>query len=98
MQEEFSESHGSLNTSDSEGGQEIYKFEDFKEESQSKIAIFDWDNTLFCTDYFDMLQLDYKGIFSEKKSIEEVGSYLLHELQSLEEVKYFLIKFYFRKF
>ncbi len=54
----------------------------------STIAIFDWDNTLFCTDYLDMLQLDYKAIFSEQISVEQIGAYLRDEIQKLEEVRF----------
>ena len=80
---------GSSNTSDSEDEIENFHLEECK---VSKAVIFDWDNTLFCTDYFNMLQLDYKSIFSDKKSLEEEGTYLIYELQSLEEV---IIKYNF---
>jgi hypothetical protein len=51
-----------------------------------KIAIFDWDNTLFCTQYFQMHIKDYKDLFDEKVSIESFGNFLSYELQTLEEV------------
>ncbi len=91
MQAEFSESQESWNTSDSEGEEKNISDEEKKEIEERRIALFDWDNTLFCTDYFNIFQLDYKELFSEKKSIEEVGAYLIHELRNLEEVKYFFI-------
>jgi hypothetical protein len=53
---------------------------------EKKIAIFDWDNTLFCTQYFEMHIKDYKGIFEERVSIESFGNFLTYELQILEEV------------
>ena len=56
------------------------------QESIHKVALFDWDDTLFCTKYFEMLQIDYKAIFSEQKSIEDFGAYLIYEMQLLEEV------------
>jgi len=96
MQEEFSETQESLDCSYSEEQDESEEFSDFndiktymKENENRKIAIFDWDNTLFCTEYFDMLKLDYKSIFAEKTSVEDVGAYLVYELRSLEEVENF---------
>ena len=53
-----------------------------------KIAIFDWDNTLFSTQYFQMHIKDYRDLFDEKVSIESFGNFLSYELQLLEEVKY----------
>lgn len=50
------------------------------------VAIFDWDDTLFCTKYLEMLQIDCKKIFSEEKSLEDYGAYLIREMQTLEEV------------
>ncbi len=58
------------------------------EVKEVSIALFDWDDTLFCTKYFEILQVDHKLIFSESKSIEDFGMYLIYELQALEEVKY----------
>jgi len=82
MQSEFSEE--SFNTYDSDEDQKLSESEEYKE---VKAVIFDWDNTLFCTSYLEMFQLDYKSIFSEQKSIEENGTFLLYEIQSLEEVR-----------
>jgi hypothetical protein len=90
MLAEYSESHESSNTYDSERGNENSILERPQSPGECKIALFDWDNTLFCTQYLDMLQLDYKNIFSEKKSLEEVGTYLIYEIQNLEEVSKFL--------
>lgn len=80
MQSEYSEE--SLNTSDSDGDQIRSEYES----EEVCVALFDWDNTLFCTGYLEMLQVDYKKVFSEEKSIESFGAYLCYELQSLEEV------------
>ena len=52
-----------------------------------QIVIFDWDNTLFCTKYLEMLNPDYDAIFSGRKCLEDYGSYLLDEIQVLEGVK-----------
>jgi hypothetical protein len=87
MQSEYSEE--SLNTYDSDGDQ--IKFQDEEEQQQVSVALFDWDNTLFCTGYLEMLQVDYKKVFSGEKSIESFGAYLCYELQSLEEVNKILI-------
>jgi hypothetical protein len=81
MQSEYSEE--SLNTSDSDGDQ----IRSHDEAEELSVALFDWDNTLFCTGYLEMLQVDCKKVFSEEKSIESFGAYLSYELQALEEVK-----------
>lgn len=75
-------SAGSLNTSDSEWSEN--KFEG--EEKEYTVALFDWDDTLFCTCYFEMLQIDCKKIFSNEKSLEDYGAYLTYEMQTLEQV------------
>jgi hypothetical protein len=80
MQSEFSQE--SLNTSDSDS--EHIKSQDEAEEIH--LALFDWDNTLFCTSYLEMLQVDCKQVFSDQKSLEAFGAYLNYELQTLEEV------------
>ena len=83
MQSEFSED--SINTYDSdEDGRQV----DTNESKEVKVVIFDWDDTLFSTCYLEIFQLDYKSIFSEQKAIDEVGTFLLNEIQSLEEVKF----------
>ncbi len=85
MQSEYSA--GSLNTSDSEWSEEkIHEFE----ENDLTVAIFDWDDTLFCTRYFEMLQIDAKKIFAEEKSLEDYGAYLVYEMQTLEEVSLYI--------
>jgi hypothetical protein len=81
MQSEFSEE--SMNTYDSD---EERRESESEELNEIQVVIFDWDNTLFCTSYLEIFKIDYKSIFSEKISIDEVGSFLLGEIQSLEEV------------
>ncbi len=83
MQNKFS--GDSFNTSDSDDDK---RESDRIEVNEVKVVIFDWDNTLFCTSYLEIFQLDYRSIFSEKRAIEEVGVYLIYEIQSLEEVNY----------
>jgi hypothetical protein len=75
-------SAGSLNTSFSESSEEKFQ----EEENDITVALFDWDDTLFCTCYFEMLQIDCKKIFSEEESLENYGAYLTYEMQTLEEV------------
>jgi hypothetical protein len=48
------------------------------------ISIFDWDDTLFCTKYFDTFNLNYSDIFSFKTSLQDFNPYLLNELKELE--------------
>ena len=48
------------------------------------ISIFDWDDTLFCTKYFDTFNLNYSDIFSFKTSLQDFNPYLLNELKDLE--------------
>jgi hypothetical protein len=73
-----------FNLSDSE--QETNVSQEIFQRKQQNIVIFDWDNTLFCTDYLAGLKVDFKQLFSEEKSLEEFGFYLIHELQQLEQV------------
>ena len=57
----------------------------FEVEKQIKlISIFDWDDTLFCTKYFDTFNLNYSDIFSFKTSLQDSNPYLLNELKDLE--------------
>ena len=57
----------------------------FEFEKQIKlISIFDWDDTLFCTKYFDTFNLNYSDIFSFKTSLQDSNPYLLNELKDLE--------------
>jgi len=53
-----------------------------------KIVIFDWDNTLFCTKYLEMLNADYDSIFNGRSCLEDLGGYLLDEISVLERVFY----------
>ena len=48
------------------------------------LIIFDFDDTLFCTKYFDTFSLPYKDIFSCKVSLEEINPCLVRELKQLE--------------
>jgi hypothetical protein len=50
------------------------------------VVIFDWDNTLFCTDYLEMLKPNYESIFSGESSLEDLGCYLSEEMLTLENV------------
>jgi hypothetical protein len=59
--------------------------------NEHKVVIFDWDDTLFCTKYLDLHVSSYKELFDEKISIDQLGMYLNHELQTLEEVIFTLI-------
>jgi hypothetical protein len=80
MRTEFSEESRNTHDSDSE---DIKSFQDGEDIT---VTIFDWDNTLFCTQYLEILQVDIKKIFSNEKSLEDFGAYLNHEMQFLEEV------------
>ena len=48
------------------------------------LIIFDFDDTLFCTKYFDTFSLIYQDIFSCKVSLEEINPCLVRELKQLE--------------
>jgi hypothetical protein len=48
------------------------------------LLIFDFDDTLFCTKYFDTFSLSYKDIFTCRVSLEEVNPCLVRELKQLE--------------
>lgn len=50
-----------------------------------KLVIFDFDDTLFCTKYFDTFSLSYQDIFSFKTSLEEINLCLFKELIELEK-------------
>lgn len=58
----------------------------FDPNSTQNVAIFDWDDTLFCTKYIETLQLNLQDIFSFKLSFEDNYSYLVSEFKELEEV------------
>lgn len=51
-----------------------------------KVAIFDWDDTLFCTKYLDALEINLLDLFSFKISLENNFSYLVTEFNELENV------------
>ena len=48
------------------------------------LIIFDFDDTLFCTKYFDTFSLIYQDIFTCKVSLEEINPCLVRELKQLE--------------
>ena len=48
------------------------------------LIIFDFDDTLFCTKYFDTFTLSYQDIFTCKTSLEEINPCLVRELKELE--------------
>lgn len=54
-----------------------------------RVAIFDWDDTLFCTKYIEALQLNLVDIFTFKTSFEENFSYLKKEFEDLQNVSQF---------
>ena len=49
------------------------------------LLIFDFDDTLFCTKYFDSFSLPYQDIFSFKISLEEINPCLFKEIKELEK-------------
>ena len=49
------------------------------------LLIFDFDDTLFCTKYFDSFSLPYQDIFTFKISLEEVNPCLFKEIKELEK-------------
>ena len=50
------------------------------------LIIFDFDDTLFCTKYFDTFALSYQDIFTCKVSLEEINPCLVRELKQLESI------------
>ena len=50
------------------------------------LLIFDFDDTLFCTKYFDSFSLPYPDIFTYKISLEQVNHCLFKEIKELEKV------------
>ena len=48
------------------------------------VIIFDFDDTLFCTKYFDTFSIPYKDIFNNTISLEEINPGLVIELKQLE--------------
>ena len=49
------------------------------------LLIFDFDDTLFCTKYFDTFSLPYKDIFDFKLSLEQTNPCLFKEIKELEK-------------
>ena len=49
------------------------------------LLIFDFDDTLFCTKYFDTFSLPYQDIFTYKISLEQINPCLFKELKELEQ-------------
>lgn len=56
------------------------------EATTEKIAIFDWDDTLFCTSYMEIHKLSYQDIFKGECSLELSMPFLVKELKELENV------------
>ena len=50
-----------------------------------KIAFFDWDNTLFCTDYLAKFNINYKDIFSFQGNLNEINADFNYQLILLQE-------------
>ena len=50
------------------------------------LLIFDFDDTLFCTKYFDTFSLPYQDIFTFKISLEQINPCLFKELRELEQI------------
>jgi hypothetical protein len=48
------------------------------------LIIFDFDDTLFCTKYFDTFSVPYKDIFDCRISLEEINPSLVKEIKQLE--------------
>jgi hypothetical protein len=48
------------------------------------IAIFDWDDTLMCTNYLETFSINYSDIFKFNISLEQINPHLLKELSILE--------------
>ena len=48
------------------------------------VIIFDFDDTLFCTKYFDTFSIPYKDIFNNRILLEEINPGLVIELKQLE--------------
>ena len=49
------------------------------------LLIFDFDDTLFCTKYFDSFSLPFQDIFTFKISLEEINPCLFKEIKELEK-------------
>ena len=56
-----------------------------KKKSKKKIAaIFDFDDTIFCTKYLDTFSLDYSRIFSGAQKVEDLNEKIVNEIRDLE--------------
>lgn len=62
----------------------------FNQTFQQSIALFDWDDTLFCTKYMEIHELNYSDIFSCSKSLDDFCPFLTGELKELENVSFFI--------
>ena len=49
------------------------------------LIIFDFDDTLFCTKYFETFSISYQNIFSFQTSLEEINFCLFKELDTLQK-------------
>lgn len=58
----------------------------YKLNEKSLVIIFDWDNTLFCTDYLKAQKIDFGSIFDGKRTLEEEAFYLKSQIEDLEKV------------
>lgn len=90
----------SLSLSDSSTRSETSSYSDdaksFSNCDKSLVIIFDWDNTLFCTDYLKAQKLNFCSIFDSKTTLEEEAFYLKSQIENLEKVVLlFLIFFIF---
>ena len=50
------------------------------------LIIFDFDDTLFCTKYFDTFSLPYTDIFSNKVTLRDINPNLTKELNQLQNI------------
>lgn len=63
---------------------------------KSLVVIFDWDNTLFATDYLKAQNLDFSAIFDSTTTLEQQAFYLKSQIEELEKVScliFYLILF-----
>lgn len=64
----------------------VSSVKNFSIDSKQSVALFDWDDTLFCTKYIENMQINLTDIFSFKISFEDNYSYLVAEFKDLENV------------
>jgi len=55
-----------------------------------KVIIFDWDDTIFCTEYLKRYKLNYKSLFNQEYSLDTHFPFLMDELKMLEAVINFI--------